>query len=201
MAYALRKALPRATLLGVILASLTACGTVPETTTPIAESTCTPVASPPPARPNIDLQGQLSIKLGAWAEQAAKGLSLGFFFSGNTQTGQLDLMTLMGSQLAKVNWEENQAWLVNDKGRQHYNSLDELSLDVLGETLPLRAMVHWMQGQPDPSFSSQIGEEPDTFIQEGWVIDTSELPQKKLLAQRPLTPNRRAVQIKIYLDR
>jgi outer membrane biogenesis lipoprotein LolB len=99
------------------------------------------------ALPHLDLQGQLSIKLSAFANQSGQGISLGFFFSGNTDTGQLDLITLMGSQMAQVNWTPDAAWLTNDKGTHHYASLDELSQAALAESLPLRSMVYWMQGQ------------------------------------------------------
>jgi hypothetical protein len=58
-----------------------------------------------------------------------------------------------------------------------------------------------MQGMPDPDLPSRPGAEPDTFLQEGWLIDAHELPIKKLNARREATPQRRAVQIKVYLDR
>lgn len=153
------------------------------------------------AHPKLDLQGQLSIKLAAFADQSAKGLSLGFFFSGNTASGQLDLMTLMGSQMAQINWQPGEAWLTNDKGRTQYESLDALSDAILGERLPLRSLIQWMQGQPDPDLPSLPGPDANTFIQEGWLIDTNELPEKKLNARRAATPAQRAVQLKIYLDR
>ncbi len=153
------------------------------------------------ALPRIDLQGQMSVKLSAFADQPAKGLSLGFFFSGNTDTGQLDLMTLMGSQMAQVNWQPGEAWLVNDKGRTRYDNLDSLSEAALGEPLPLRQLVHWMQGHPDPELPSAPGPEADTFTQQGWLIDARELPSKKLNARREATPLQRGVQLKIYLDR
>lgn len=153
------------------------------------------------ARPKLDLQGQMSIKLSAFADQSAKGLSLGFFFAGNTDTGQLDLMTLMGSQMAQINWQPGEAWLTNDKGRTQYESLEALSDAALGERLPLRALIQWMQGQPDPDLPSLPGPEANTFIQEGWLIDTNELSEKKLNARRAATPAQRAVQLKIYLDR
>lgn len=157
--------------------------------------------APARALPRIDLQGQMSVKLSAFADQPAKGLSLGFFFSGNTETGQLDLMTLMGSQMAQVNWQPGEAWLVNDKGRARYDNLDSLSEAALGEPLPLRQLVHWMQGHPDPELPSTPGPEADTFIQQGWLIDARELPFKKLNARRDATPVQRGVQLKIYLDR
>jgi len=158
-------------------------------------------ATPSRARPRIDLQGQMSIKLSAFGEQAAQGLSLGFFFAGNTDAGQLDLMTLMGSQVAQVNWQADEAWLTNDKGRRRYNNLDELSQAALGEVLPLRQLIHWLQGQPEPEQPSQPGPQADTFIQQGWLIDAHELAEKKLHARRDATASQRGVQIKVYLDR
>lgn len=194
------KVLARTLMLCAVGMGLHGCASLPEPPLP-DEAQCAPATPTAAALPHIDLQGQLSIKLGALQGQAAKGLSLGFFFAGNTQTGQLDLMTLMGSQMAKVSWSPDQVWLVNEEGTKRFESLDELSQAVLGETLPLRAMVHWMQGQPDPSLRSQVGTEPSTFIQEGWVIDTRDFDQKKLHAQRAPVPGQRTVQIKIYLDR
>jgi outer membrane biogenesis lipoprotein LolB len=163
--------------------------------------------SPPvnPALPRMALQGQISIKLGALGDQAAQGLSLGFFFTGNAQAGQLDLMTLMGSQVAQVGWQADQAWLVNDKGRQRHDSIEALSEAALGEALPLRSLIYWMQGQPDPAIAqapcSDEQNSAGTFTQIGWTIDTRDLAQKKLTAQRPGDATHRAALIKVYLDR
>ncbi len=170
---------------------------------PTAPSHPAPSDTPLPARalPRVDLQGQMSIKLSAFADQPAKGLSLGFFFSGNSDAGQLDLMTLMGSQMAQVNWQPGEAWLVKDKGRERYDNIDRLSEAALGEPLPLQQLVHWMQGHPDPELPSAPGPEADTFIQQGWLIDAHELPFKRLNARREVTPLQRGVQLKIYLDR
>lgn len=147
------------------------------------------------------LQGQLSIKLQAFGNTPAKGLSLGFFFSGSAQSGQLDLMTLMGSQMAQLTWSPEGVWLTDDKGRHGYASMDELSAAVLGESLPLHALVHWMQGRPDPRSPSAPGPQPDSFTQLGWVIDQHELAYRKLTATRAASPTHRGVFVKVYLDR
>lgn len=180
------------------------CAPIPASSTPASTppNPASPLSSQAPrVRPKLDLQGQMSIKLAAHADQSAKGLSLGFFFSGNTDVGQLDLMTLMGSQIAQVSWQPGEAWLTNEKGRQRYDNLDELSIAALGENLPLRSLVQWMQGQPDLDLPSLPGPQANTFLQEGWLIDTSELPEKKLHATRSASPTQRGVQLKIYLDR
>jgi outer membrane lipoprotein LolB len=149
----------------------------------------------------VAIQGQLSLKLGGMGEQAARGLSLGFFFNGSEQAGQLDLMTPMGSQIAQVSWTADQVWLTDDKGRRRFDSLDELSQQVLGEALPLRALVPWMQGRPARFLPCQRGALPGQFTQDGWQIDTREQASHRLLAQRPASASQRAVLIKFYLDR
>jgi outer membrane lipoprotein LolB len=148
-----------------------------------------------------ELQGQLSIKLQAFGKVPAKGLSLGFFFSGNPHSGQLDLITLMGSQLAQVNWAPGEVWLTDDKGRHRYESMEHLSQAVLGEALPLGALVHWMQGRPDPAWPSAPGPQPESFAQLGWIVDQSDLGSKKLTANRASNGLQRGVSVKVYLDR
>ncbi|MFT3856456.1 MAG: outer membrane lipoprotein LolB [Aquabacterium sp.] len=158
-------------------------------------------ATPATPADHHELQGQLSIKLHAFGNTPAKGLSLGFFFSGNASAGQLDLMTLMGSQMAQVNWSADGVWLTDDKGRHGYASMDELSAAVLGESLPLHALVHWMQGRPDPGAPSTQGPQADSFTQLGWTIDQHEMAYRKLTATRAGTPVQRGVFVKVYLDR
>jgi outer membrane biogenesis lipoprotein LolB len=151
--------------------------------------------------PALALQGQLSVKLEAIGDQAAKGLSLGFFFNGRASDGQMDLMTLMGSQVARLQWSTGHAELTDGNGPHHYTNLAALSEAALGEALPLDTLIHWMQGRADPALPVQIGRDPGTFEQLGWLIDTSQLDEKKLSATRSATPALRGVRIKVYLDR
>jgi outer membrane lipoprotein LolB len=151
--------------------------------------------------PAVAIQGQLSLKLGAMGDQPARGLSLGFFFNGREQAGELELMTLMGSQLAQVSWTADQVWLVDDQGRRSFDSLEALSQQILGEALPLRALVPWMQGQPARFLPCQRGPLPGQFVQDGWQIDTRDQASHRLQAQRPASASQRAVLIKFYLDR
>lgn len=199
----LRRTVLAAALGASALLNLSACGSLhPATTnTPLGTPPSAPLASTAPASPAAAIQGQLSLKLGAFGEQAARGVSLGFFFNGNEQAGQLDLMTLLGSQVAQVGWAADQAWLDDQQGRRPFDSLEDLSLQALGEALPLRALVHWMQGHPAPFMPSQPGPTPGQFEQAGWQIDTRDLASKHLQAQRPGSAAARAVTLKIYLDR
>lgn len=156
---------------------------------------------PPDTTPKLTLQGQLSLKLDAFGAQAAKGVSLGFFFNGHAGAGDLDLMTLLGSQVAALHWSPGVAELVDTQGARRYASLDELSLAALGEALPLDTLIHWMQGRPDPQWPSRPTPAATGFEQLGWHIDTSELDARKLTATRGASADVRGARIKVYLDR
>lgn len=182
--------------------------------------------APAAALAPVELQGQLSVKLLATAERPAKGVSLGFFFSGQPEAGRLDLMTPLGSQLAQIGWTTSGAWLrragggdaapetqfgadlnrrpSSEDGLERFASIDALSEQVLGEAVPLQTLVHWMQGRPDPLRLHVPGPgnglDAGTFRQDGWLIDTREWP-RRLQAARAADGPLRGIQIKVYLDR
>ncbi len=174
---------------------------------------------------SIELQGQLSIKLQATEDQPAKGVSLGFFFSGLPEAGRLELMTPMGSQIAQVGWSSAGAWLRRDGGSRsllgappgvdaftqamgdgidRFNSIDALSAHVLGEAIPLQTLIHWMQGHPDPTRPSlppaDAAATDGQFTQDGWLVDTRNWP-RRLQATRQASHNLRGIQIRVHLDR
>ncbi|OGB03179.1 MAG: hypothetical protein A3G29_09535 [Burkholderiales bacterium RIFCSPLOWO2_12_FULL_64_99] len=185
----------------MLAGTLSACSHLAAVPHPPADTPGTAASSSPEAPSRLALQGQLSIKLLAWQDLPAKGLSLGFFFSGHTDQGLLDLMTPLGTLMAQVGWQADEAWVVNENGRQTYPTLDELSRQTLGEALPLRSLVHWMQGQPDSTQPSTLTEQPGVFEQAGWRIDTRELAEQRIQATRSASDQQRAIHIKVYLDR
>ena len=192
---------PRRLGLLVLASALSACSHLAAVPHPPADAPGTAASGAGEASARLALQGQLSIKLLAWQDLPAKGLSLGFFFSGHTDQGLLDLMTPLGTLMAQVGWHADEAWVVSQDGRQTYANLDELSRQTLGEALPLRSLVHWMQGQPDPNLPSTPGEQDGVFEQAGWRIDTRELAEQRIQATRNASAQQRAIHIKVYLDR
>lgn len=189
-------------------------GPLPEA--PPADAASSAPSSPSPA---IDLQGQIGVKLQAFGDLPAKGISLGFFFHGRPDEGRLDLMTPLGSQLAQAGWTPAGAWLRRAgsdappetsfgadlaPSPERFDSIDALSERVLGEAIPLQTLVHWMQGHADPARPSIAGPadnlEAGTFTQDGWLIDTREWP-RRLQATRAASERLRGIQIKVYLDR
>lgn len=153
------------------------------------------------AEAHVTLQGQLSIKLHAWQNLPAKGVSLGFFFSGNSERGLLDLMTPLGTLMAQVGWSEREAWTTNQDGKLSYGNLDELSTATLGEALPLLSLTHWMTGQPDPMQASTNTDITGVFEQAGWRIDTRQYSDLRIQATREASSSQRGIHIKVYLDR
>jgi outer membrane lipoprotein LolB len=186
---------PRAWITIALLISLSACSQFP--------GRPTQASAPVSSAEQQTLQGQLSIKLQAFQGQEAKGISLGFFFNGSAEGGQLDLMTPMGSQVAQVRWTPSGAWLKTDQapGERHFDTLGELSEEVLGEPLPLAALMHWVQGRPDPDLPAASNTTAQSFDQSGWHVDTTDIAIGRLSAQRPATAQQRGLALRVRLDR
>lgn len=147
------------------------------------------------------LQGQLSIKLQAFQDQEAKGISLGFFFTGTQQLGQLDLMTPLGSQMAQVRWTQTDAWLQTEQGQRHFDTLDQLSQETLGEPIPLSALMYWIKGEAAPHLAAPTETQSQSFEQAGWIITTTDVAQGSVSARRPASAQQRGIALKVRLDR
>lgn len=167
-----------------------------------------PHAAPPKASTNptstIELQGQMGIKLGAWQAEPARGMSFGFFFQGQLERGSLSLMTPLGSQVAQIEWTPKAATLhrIGPAGGEQLRrgGIEELAEAAVGEALPLQTLVHWMQGRPDPDLPHSPQPEAGIFEQRGWLIDTRERAQGRILATRQGRPGLRDARISVRLD-
>ena len=98
-------------------------------------------------------------------------------------------MTPLGTILAQALWSDGRVRLVSAAGERAYDSLDALAMDLLGETLPLNALLDWLRGQPWPkAASAPRGDGLAGFRQLGWQIDLSRWDQGGLLARREAAP-------------
>ncbi|HET8693989.1 MAG: outer membrane lipoprotein LolB [Burkholderiales bacterium] len=171
---------------------LSGCQTLPPHSAP------TPLA----VQTGHEWQGYFSVKLGPWGSTAAEGQSFTFYLRADQQAAQLDLMTPLGTQLAQVRWAPSGTWIQSAQGTQSYSSLDDLSVHLLGETVPLQALPHWLNGQPSPDLpAAQPLANRSGFEQAGWAIDTQSLPDGYLQATRPETSSQRQITIKVRLER
>lgn len=147
-------------------------------------------------------QGYFSVKLGPWGSVAAEGQSFTFYLRASQQEAQLDLMTPLGTQLAQVRWSPTGTWIRSSQGTESYSSLDDLSIHLLGETVPLKALPNWLDGQPSPDLpAAQTLANRPGFTQGGWTIDTQSLSDGYLQATRPETSTQRQITIKVRLER
>lgn len=187
----------RASLSAMVLGSLAACQTTPPFKPPLE-----PPALKAEQAQTQQWQGHFSIKLGPWGKQGSEGQSFTFYLQSGTQSGELDLMTPLGTQLAQVTWSPSGTRIESAQGSQQYASLNALSEQLLGEDVPLQALPHWLQGLPSPTLSTAVILADHTgFEQAGWTIDAHGLPEGKLQATRAQTDAQRHITIKVRLDR
>jgi outer membrane lipoprotein LolB len=148
--------------------------------------------------------GRLSLKLGPWQDQSASGITLAFDLRSQPETGALDLSTALGTQLARLSWQQQgdmlQAELETSEGKRQFGSLEALSQSVLGEALPLQALPHWLSGLPAPWLPHTPGTSAGQFEQAGWQIDASELNRGRLNLDRPASSMQRSVTLRVRLD-
>jgi len=151
--------------------------------------------------------GHLSLKLDAWDTQPAQGESFQFDLQGHAHAGVLDISTPFGTLVASVRWDPNGASLITPQNEQLFDSMDALLTKAVGEALPVSTLMYWLKGQADPQLpvswlppaTTSTGE-PTRFLQATWLVDTSELAQGVLRAQREPLPQQRGARLVIRLD-
>ena len=164
----------RRALLAIALAGLSACATLDKGTTPEGES----------------ISGRLSVRVDAAGTAPARSVSASFDLQGTPSVGQLNLSSPLGSVLAQAKWTAQQATLTTPDEEKIFPSLDALTLDMLGESLPVAALFDWLRGRPWPDAPSQTSEPPAPvgFQQLGWAVDTSRLAEGWVVAKRLQAP-------------
>ena len=154
-------------------------------------------ATAPPVSVDVGavISGRLSLRVEAAAERPAQGLTAAFELQGYSERGELRLLSPLGGTLAAARWAPGQVLLVTPAGRQVFASLDELSLQTLGEVVPLAALPDWLAGRPWPGAAHQT--DNSGFAQLGWRVDLARRAEGWVFAQRNAPP---AVALRIRLD-
>jgi outer membrane lipoprotein LolB len=122
----------------------------------------------------------------AHGSQGARSVNADFDLQGNAEQGELQLATPMGTVLAQARWRPGEVLLKQNNGERRFANLTALADEVLGEPLPLGALLDWVRGRPwsgAPSATRGNG-----FEQLGWTIDLAQWPQGLVVARRAAPP-------------
>lgn len=150
-------------------------------------SACAVLAPPKPAP---ELSGRLALRVEAGPDTPARNFAADFDLRGDAGRGELSLTGPLGAMLAQLRWQPGSARLVQPQGEKsverEYLTLDALSRDLLGESLPLAALVDWLRGRPWPGAPSSARN--DGFEQLGWRIGLAQAVDGVILATRERPP-------------
>ena len=158
-------------------------------------------ASVPTAPTSGDtLSGRLAVKVDAWNGAAPRSVSAAFELQGDPKTGRLNLSTPLGSVLAQARWSPGSVVLVTPQGERQFADLDDLTGEVLGESLPVPALFDWLRGRPWPGAPSTATTPPAErgFEQLGWTVSLARFDEAWVVATRTQPP---VVTVRAKLDR
>jgi outer membrane lipoprotein LolB len=139
--------------------------------------------------------GRLSLRSEASSTQPAQSLSAAFELQGDGEHGELRLSSPLGTQLATARWAPGLAVLSTYEGERRFGSLDELSKQALGETLPLAALPDWLAGRPWQGADHRPADEG--FDQLGWRVVLTRRVEGWIEARRGNPPS---VLVHVKLD-
>jgi outer membrane lipoprotein LolB len=155
-------------------------------------------STPAPTGTGPWTSGRMSLRVDASDTQPAQSTSAAFELSGDGERGEIHLNSPLGTRVAAARWAPGMAWLETADGERRFDSLDALSRQALGETLPLVALPSWLAGQPWPQAPHTMHTPPsDGFTQLGWQVGLARRAEGLVEARREAAP---AVILRIKLD-
>jgi len=173
----------------------------------VLAAACTTVPPAPPPEASDVLSGRLALRVEPLANEAPRSVSAAFDLRGDSRAGSLGLSTPLGSMLAQARWSPAEVVLTTPRETRRFASLDALTREALGESVPIEAWFDWLRGRPWPGASSMPLEaapssasNPPTsgFRQLGWRVDLSQFGAGTIAVTRE-TPAP-VVTVRIRLD-
>ena len=146
--------------------------------------------------PGETLSGRLALRVDTTGEEQPRSVVAGFELQGVAEAGRLNLSTPTGQVMAQARWQPGRVVLVTPQGETPYASLDALTREVLGESLPVAALFDWLHGRPWPGAGHVA--QPPGFRQLGWAVDLARFADDTLVAVRESAP---LVTVRVKLDR
>jgi len=159
---------------------------------------CASVAPPGAVPGGESLAGRLALRVDAAEGREARSVTAAFELLGRPEAGQLDLSTPLGTRIAQARWSPGRVVLMTPQGETPYASLDDLTQEVLGESLPVAALFDWLRGRPWTGAPHALANPGPGFRQLGWNVDLARFAEDTLVAVRELPP---AVSVRVKIDR
>jgi outer membrane lipoprotein LolB len=94
----------------------------------------------------------------------------GFELKGRASSGELTLISPLGSILGIMRWSPTEAILEQGSATRRFASTDELLAQLTGAAVPMSALFDWLAGIDTPT--------------QGWVADLSKQPDGRITAKR-----------------
>jgi outer membrane lipoprotein LolB len=112
--------------------------------------------------------GRLALQV---EDQASQSFSALFELRGTAQSGDLVLISPLGSRLAQLDWKDGHAQLTTSaQDIRTSESLDSLLQEATGTRIPVAALFSWLQGTQATA--------------PGWQADLSNIADGKIIARR-----------------
>lgn len=137
----------------------------------------------------------MSVRVDASPARVAQNLSAGFELRGDGETGELRLLSPLGTSLAHARWSPGRVHLETADGERSFESLEALSVEALGEALPLAALPSWLAGRPWAGALHTPAS--DGFEQLGWQVQLARHGEGFVEARRAAAP---VVMLRIKLE-
>lgn len=132
--------------------------------------------------------GRLSLRVQQPRTGATDGGTLLFEFEGNTDEGSLVLQTVIGTAVATARWNPQGAEILMPQGRRTGATLDDVATALLGQELPLAAILHWVRAVPWSRAPHE--RRADGFDQLGWSVSLEGWHERMITARRSARPDR-----------
>lgn len=136
----------------------------------------------------LHISGRLSLRVHQPSTGAQDGGTLLFELDGHTEQGTLMLNTVIGTSVAMARWSPEGAEIITPQVRRVGAHLDEVASALLGEELPLAALLHWVRAEPwsrAPHVAQAYG-----FEQLGWTVSLEGWHERVITARRSPRPDR-----------
>lgn len=147
---------------------------------------CASVGERGPAASGPTISGRLSVRVDATTTTPSNAISGNFELAGTPSAGRLDLSSSLGTVMAQARWAPGRAVLVTPQGETTYPDLDALTVQMLGERLPVAALFDWLRGRPWNGAPSTSNTPPadNGFEQLGWNVSLARFSEGWISAER-----------------